>query len=73
MVAWLNGVLGDEIGRQMIVEVAGLHGNNYMSALQPLSSTPSLFMVPIGVFSVGYVTGYVITAVGAKVPLLRSQ
>lgn len=73
MVAWFNGGLGDELGRQMIVEVAGLHGNNYKSAFQPLSSTPTLFMVPIGVSSVGYVTGYVITVVAAEVPLLRSH
>jgi len=55
----------------MIVEVAGFHGDNYKSALQPMSSTPTLFMAPIGVSSVGYVTGYVITAVAAELPLLR--
>ncbi len=73
MVPWFNGVLGDEIGRQMIVEIAGFHGNNYKSALLPLSSTPTLFIIIISVCSTKYMTGRVIIAVAAKVPMLRSK
>ena len=73
MVSWFNGGLGDELGRQMIVEIAGFHGNNYKSALLPLSSTPTLFIITISVFSIKYVTGRVIIAVAAEVPQFQSK